>query len=160
VAWAMRFPTDPEALRLLGAARVGIREREMIIESAYRTGVWDTIRDQVPLRHPSQLYQAATEGLLLLAILWAVFMLARHRKLLLPDGLLGGLFLLCYGLFRSFTEMFRQPDAQFRGPGDPVGTVLGPFTMGQMLSLFMILGGAFLLYRSSIALRARRRAPG
>jgi phosphatidylglycerol---prolipoprotein diacylglyceryl transferase len=160
VPWAMRFPTDPIALRLLGAERVGIRERETIIETAYRTGFWDAIRDQVPLRHPSQLYQAATEGLLLLAILWVVFMIARRRNVLLPDGALGGLFLLCYGLFRSFTEMFRQPDAQFRGPGDPVGTVLGPFTMGQMLSLFMILGGVFLLYRSFSARRSRPPAPG
>jgi phosphatidylglycerol---prolipoprotein diacylglyceryl transferase len=153
VPWAMRFPTDPAALELLGAEMSGMREREVIIETAYRTGVWEQMREQVPLRHPSQLYEAATEGLLLGLILWGIYFWLRRRKTTLADGTIGGVFMLGYGLFRSFVELFRQPDAQFRGPDDPVGTVLGPLTMGQTLSVLMIATGLFLLYRGYRAAR-------
>jgi len=149
VPWAMRFPTDPLAMQLLGIDRVfGIRERELAVLSARATSAWEAVRDQVPLRHPSQLYEALTEGLLLALILWTVFLVARRRGRVLPTGLLAGIFLLGYGVFRSFVELFRQPDAQFRTPDDPVGTVLGPLTMGQTLSLFIILSGIYLLYRA------------
>jgi phosphatidylglycerol:prolipoprotein diacylglycerol transferase len=153
VPWAMRFPTDPVALRHLGAQGLGMRDRELLIDRAYASGLWERIRDQVPLRHPSQLYEAGTEGLLMLVILWSVYGWARARGVRLPQGTYGGLFLLLYGVFRSFIEQFRQPDAQFTGPGDPLGTVLGPFTMGQVLSAFMILAGLGLLARSWLASR-------
>ena len=55
--------------------------------------------------------------------------------------------MLGYGLMRSLMELFRQPDAQFTGTGDPVGTVLGPLTMGQTLSVVMIAVGIFLIIR-------------
>lgn len=145
VPWAMRFPTDPIALRALGADGVGMRERELLVERAYESGAWETLQQQVPLRHPSQLYEALTEGALLALILWAVYAWARRRNLRLPQGTYGGIFLLGYGIFRSFVERFRQPDAQFRGPDDPLGTVLGPLTMGQVLSSLMILAGLGLL---------------
>lgn len=145
VPWAMRFPTDPVALRLLGVERMGMRERELAIGEAYRTGLWDQVRDQVPLRHPSQLYEALTEGLLLGLILWAVYLWSKRRGKRPPTGTFGGIFFLGYGLFRAFVELFRQPDAQFRSTDDPLGTVLGPLTMGQSLSLLMILGGLGLL---------------
>ncbi|HEX2093315.1 MAG TPA: prolipoprotein diacylglyceryl transferase, partial [Longimicrobiaceae bacterium] len=148
VPWAMRFPTDPGALRLLGAEGVSMREREQLVQRAYENGTWDAVRAQVPLRHPSQLYEALTEGLLLGLILWAVYAVCRRRGVRLPDGTFGGIFLLGYGIFRSFVELFRQPDAQFRGAGDPLGTVLGPLTMGQTLSALMILGGLAILVRS------------
>lgn len=156
VPWALRFPTDPVALQLLGIDRVyGIRERELAILQARDSGAWAAIVDQVPLRHPSQLYEALTEGALVALILWSIFLIARRRGAILPTGLLAGVFLLGYGLFRSFVELFRQPDAQFRGPDDPLGTVLGPLTMGQSLSLIVIGAGLFLLIR---ALSARRRS--
>lgn len=145
VPWAMRFPTDPTALRLLGAEGLSMRAREMAIERAYETGLWDEVAPLVPLRHPSQVYEAWLEGALLGIILWAVFAWARKRGVRLPSGAYGGIFLVGYGLFRSFVELFRQPDAQFRGPDDPLGTVLGPLTMGQTLSVLMILGGLGLL---------------
>lgn len=145
VPWAVRFPTDPVALRLIGATGLPMRAREERIGAAYESGVWDAIRDQVPLRHPSQLYEAFAEGVLLAIILWVIFGIARRRGVLLPAGTYGGVFLLGYGAFRSVIELFRQPDAQFRGPGDPLGTVLGPLTMGQTLSAVMILGGLLLL---------------
>jgi phosphatidylglycerol---prolipoprotein diacylglyceryl transferase len=146
VAWAMRFPTDPVALRLLGAENLPMRERELAIGRAYETGLWDQVMMQVPLRHPSQLYEALLEGVVVGLILWGIYLVARRRGLRLPQGLLSGVFLLGYGLFRSFVELFRQPDAQFRSPDDPLGTVLGPLTMGQTLSLFVIGAGVLLLY--------------
>lgn len=145
VPWAMRFPTDPDARRLLGAEGLPMRAREERIEAAYDSGLWDAVREQVPLRHPSQLYEALAEGVMLGLLLWGVFALARRLGLRLPDGTYGGVFLLGYGVFRSVIEPFRQPDAQFRGPGDPLGTVLGPFTMGQTLSAVMIVAGLLLL---------------
>ena len=145
VPWAMRFPTDPAALQLLAADGLPMRAREERIEAAYESGVWEAVRDQVPLRHPSQLYEALAEGVLLGLLLWAIFALARRRGFRLPDGTYGGVFVLGYGAFRFVIELFRQPDAQFRGPGDPLGTVLGPLTMGQTLSTLMVLAGLLLL---------------
>jgi phosphatidylglycerol:prolipoprotein diacylglycerol transferase len=105
------------------------------------------VRDQVPLRHPSQLYEGLTEGVLLGLLLWAVYAWNRRRGRDLAPGTYGGIFMLGYGLMRSLMELFRQPDAQFRDAGDPVGTVLGPLTMGQTLSLAMIALGIWLIVR-------------
>lgn len=156
VPWAMRFPTDPVALRLLGAEGLPMRARELLIERAYESGLWDQIRDQVPLRHPSQLYNALGEGLVVALILWALFFLMRRAGRRLPDGTYGAVFMLGYGVVRFVLELFRQPDAQFRGPDDPLGTVLGPLTMGQTLSSLMILVGLVLLFRNF----ARTGPPG
>jgi phosphatidylglycerol:prolipoprotein diacylglycerol transferase len=157
VPWAVRFPTDPAAARLLGTAGAGsMRERELLIEQAYRTGLWDQVRAQVPLRHPSQLYEGLAEGLLLGLVLWGLYAWTRKRGIRLAPGTIGGVFMLGYGLIRSFLELFRQPDAQFTDAGDPVGTVLGPLTMGQTLSLGMILVGIFFVVRG---LRALRHGP-
>ncbi len=163
VPWAMRFPTDPVAIRALGADQArSLREREQIINQAYETSAWEAVRDQVPLRHPSQLYEAFLEGLVLAAILWGILWWMRRSSRRFPDGVFGGIFLIGYGTFRSFVEIFRQPDAQFRGPDDPVGTVLGPLTMGQTLSLLMVLGGigvlVWLMTRPRPPERKRRRA--
>jgi phosphatidylglycerol:prolipoprotein diacylglycerol transferase len=96
--------------------------------------VFPTDPQQLP-RHPSQLYQAATEGVLLL--------LVSHKKLLragkLKNGLLAAIFVGTYGVLRFFVEFARQPDAQFASPENPMGTVLGPFSMGQVLCFLMIL---------------------
>ena len=80
-------------------------------------------------RHPSQLYEASMEGILLFSIL---FFLSRKT---LPEGVLFGTFIGLYGLFRTIGEIFRQPDPQ-------LGFLLGPVTMGQVLSIPMILIGA------------------
>lgn len=159
VPWAMRFPTDPKALELLGAtAARSMRERELIIERGYESGRWEAIQDQVPLRHPSQLYEAIGEGLLVGLVLWAVYSWNRRRGVRWGDGAYGGLFLAGYGVVRSFIELFRQPDVQFTGAGDPLGTVLGPLTMGQTLSLLMVVAGLFFLVRG--IRRSRRVEPG
>jgi len=84
---------------------------------------------QIP-RHPSQLYEAFFEGLLLFVTLW----LYKDRKK--RDGDVFALFLMLYGLFRIFCEFFRAPDLQ-------VGYIMGILTMGQLLSFLMILTGVF-----------------
>ncbi|HET7459623.1 MAG TPA: prolipoprotein diacylglyceryl transferase [Longimicrobium sp.] len=157
VPWAMRFPTDPEALRRIGATG-GLRGRERAIQEMYRSGEWERIAPQVPLRHPSQLYEALGEGLLTGIVVWLVYRWNRSRGVRWGDGAYGGVFLVCYGAVRTFLELFRQPDAQFRGPNDDLGTVLGPLTMGQVLSLCLVVAGIALLVRG-IRL-ARRHEPG
>ncbi|HEB63237.1 MAG TPA: prolipoprotein diacylglyceryl transferase [Gammaproteobacteria bacterium] len=93
-------------------------------------------------RHPSQLYEAILEGLVLFLILW--FYSSKPR----PKMAVSGLFLLGYGLFRSFVEFFREPDAH-------LGFIAFDWlTMGQILSLPMIIGGLILIllaYRKNIA---------
>ena len=100
-------------------------------------------------RHPSQLYQAALEGLLLaLVLLWLVF----RRGWLKRPGSVMGMFLLGYGLARFLVEFVRQPDAQFVTPGNPVGLALhvGGYglTMGQLLTLPMLLAGMWFIWRA------------
>ncbi len=104
-------------------------------------------------RHPSQLYEAALEGLVLGAILiWLAYRRGAFRK----PGLVMGVFLAGYGASRFFVEFFRQPDAQFVSPGNPLGLAwnVGGYglTMGQLLSLPMIALGLW------FAIRAKRRS--
>jgi phosphatidylglycerol---prolipoprotein diacylglyceryl transferase len=79
-------------------------------------------------RHPSQLYEAFAEGLVLFVVLWTL----RRRRL--PDGMMIAFFLILYGTFRFFLEFFREPDLQ-------LGFILGPLTMGQLLSVCMVGAG-------------------
>lgn len=85
-------------------------------------------------RHPSQLYEAFLEGVVLFVILWLYVRKPR------PTMASSGLFLLGYGCFRFFVEFFREPDAH-------LGFIaFGWMTMGQLLSLPMIVAGILLLY--------------
>ena len=100
------------------------------------------------VRHPSQLYEAGLEGLVLGAVL---LFLAFARGWLKRPAMLSGLFLLGYGLARFTVEFFRQADAQFITPDNPWGHVVrlgeAGLTMGQVLTLPMIIFGiAFLVY--------------
>jgi phosphatidylglycerol:prolipoprotein diacylglycerol transferase len=82
-------------------------------------------------RHPSQIYEALLEGVLLFAILW--FVRTRTRQ---PDGVLTGLFFVCYAIFRIMVEYFREPDA----------SLIAGFTRGQFFSFFLIaIGLAFII---------------
>lgn len=83
-------------------------------------------------RHPSQLYEAAWEGLALFFIMWW----ARKQRMADHPGALSGLFLLAYGAGRFVIEFAREPDRH-------LGTVLGPFSMGQILCFLMIAVGGF-----------------
>ncbi len=87
--------------------------------------------DNLP-RHPSQLYQLGLEGLLLFVILWAYA--SRHR----PMGAVSGLFLLGYGVLRFVAEFAREPD-------NFLGYLAGGLTMGQWLSLPMIVAGVAMM---------------
>jgi len=97
-------------------------------------------------RHPSQLYEAVLEGLLLGMIL--IFVAFRKNGLKRP-GLISGLFFAGYGIARYLVEFFRQPDAQFQSVTNPVGYAFqfGDYglTMGQSLSLPMIILGIALI---------------
>jgi phosphatidylglycerol:prolipoprotein diacylglycerol transferase len=115
VAWAVRFPEVVDQMRVLG-----------------------------PPRHPSQLYEALLEGVLLFLVLWYMFWKTRARY---QPGKLVGAFLLVYGLSRFAVEFIREPDAHL------VDFALATHLhMGQWLSLPMIFGGLFLV------LTAARRA--
>ena len=84
------------------------------------------------LRHPSQLYEAGLEGLLLFTVLWLI-----GRKVT-PPGTVFWSFLTGYGLCRIVVELFREPDAH-------IGFFFGSISMGQLLSLPMIVMGIFML---------------
>jgi len=86
-------------------------------------------------RHPSQLYQFGLEGLLLFMVLW--WFAAKPR----PRGAVSGVFLIGYGLFRFIAEFARQPDAN-------LGLLALNLSMGQWLSLPMIVAGLILLIGS------------
>ncbi len=105
-------------------------------------------------RHPSQLYEAGLEGLVLGALL--IFLVYRMGWLKRP-GAITGMFLVGYGLSRSFIELFRQADAQFITAANPMGYVVqfgdAGLSMGQLLSLPMVLLGLALI------LWPRRRTP-
>jgi phosphatidylglycerol:prolipoprotein diacylglycerol transferase len=99
---------------------------------------WVWLGGEVP-RHPSQLYEAALEGVLLFAIInLAIF---RFKSLMKP-GLNVGLFLASYGIFRLSLEFVREPD------GHMPEALRGVVTMGMLLSLPMILIGAWLIWRA------------
>lgn len=84
------------------------------------------------LRHPSQLYEAFFEGIFLFIVLWS---LRRNEKL---SRFFLSIYLIGYGLVRFFIEFVREPDAH-------LGTVLGPFSMGQILCFAMIIAGLVLI---------------
>ena len=97
-----------------------------------------------PPRHPTQLYEAGLEGLVLFAILWWLFWKTDARY---QPGKLVGAFILFYGLFRFAVEFVREPDSQLVGFAQASG-----LHMGQWLSLPMIIGGIYLMMTA-----ARRR---
>ena len=105
--------------------------------------------DGVTPRHPSQLYEAALEGVVLFLILrWAT-----HRAgLLQRRGVVAGIFLLGYAVFRTFVENFREPDRYLQH--FPFG-----LTMGMMLSAPMVIGGLFLIWRGMREPLATEAAP-
>jgi phosphatidylglycerol---prolipoprotein diacylglyceryl transferase len=107
--------------------------------------VFPTDPQHVP-RHPSQLYEAFAEGIVLALVLWTLDRIA-HKQGWYWNGLLTGAFLVGYALLRVLLEFTRQPDSQ-------LGLlVLGRFSMGQLLSAIMLLAGLILLIAS------HRRAP-
>lgn len=126
VPWAMIFP------RALRREDLG----GLSVEQAWASGALDGLA-----RHPSQLYQAALEGLLLFVLVW---WFARKPR---PAGAVAGLFLAGYAVLRGIAECFREPDAH-------LGFVaFGWLTMGQLLSLPMLIAGLGLMVRAGLAQR-------
>ncbi len=89
-------------------------------------------------RHPSQLYEAVLEGLLLFGIL---FWMSRRQSLRCQPGMLTGTFLCGYAVARIICEFFRQPDAH-------IGFLFANSTMGQLLSAPILLAGVFVIVRA------------
>ena len=149
--WAMRFPTDPVARALSPSLAAG---GSLNWHAAYRqlrdSGAWAAIKVGVPLRHPSQLYEALLEGALIAIVLWTVYRKRGPQRL--ANGAVAALFLLLYALARFFVEFTRQPDAQ-------LGFVLGPFSMGQLLSLGVAAGAALILWWPRVGSNVRSDQP-
>ncbi|MDX1460074.1 MAG: prolipoprotein diacylglyceryl transferase [Xanthomonadales bacterium] len=119
--WAMIFPGAVPPSALNGQS----------LEQAWASGALDAFA-----RHPSQLYQAALEGLALFVLL--MLYSARPR----PVGAVSGLFLLGYGVMRFAAEFFREPDAHLGF------LAAGWLTMGMLLSLPMIIAGILIMARA------------
>jgi phosphatidylglycerol---prolipoprotein diacylglyceryl transferase len=95
------------------------------------------------LRHPSQLYEAFFEGIVLFMLLWII------RKKKIFDGFLIGIYICGYGFVRFFIEFFREPDYQ-------LGFVLSFMSMGQVLcTLMMIAGITILIWRNQVSVSAK-----
>ncbi len=148
VSWAMKFP---EALRENGQALDAIRDgaplapevfkmhsageqlNYLIAASRTNPELLQVLGNHLQARHPSQLYEAALEGVALFVILFVT----RIRFPKLPHGILTGMFFLFYAVFRIIVEGFREPDS----------AMVGVLTKGQFYSTFMIVAGfAFILY--------------
>jgi phosphatidylglycerol:prolipoprotein diacylglycerol transferase len=86
-------------------------------------------------RHPSQIYEALLEGICLFIVM---FLAARNPHIRRTPGILSGLFVAGYGISRFIVEFYREPDPQ-------IGLILEYFSLGQFLSLPMVLAGLFLI---------------
>jgi len=140
VPWAMQFPKElldhpQEAERATAAcSRIdpALTMPDAIVNAVHNNPeVATELRSILSSRHPSQLYEAFFEGIVLFGILW--FVRTRTRQ---PNGVLTGLFFICYAIFRIIIENFREPDAE----------LIGPFTRGQFFSFVLIaIGVAFIV---------------
>ena len=136
VPWAVQFPTElrdhPELLRATSLA--GYPVDELLRRARMDDSVLSVLREVLPPRHPSQLYEAALEGGVLFLALWLL-----RTRCSLPRGAVTGAFFVLYAVLRIFGEQFRQPeDYNFGMP------------RGVFLSLFLILIGiAFLVWAFS-----------
>ena len=138
IAWAVQFPRElldtpigrdeigPQVMDALG------RPLGEIVETIPRDAeTYRVLAEFLTPRHPSQLYEALLEGVLMFAVLW--FMRTRCR---VPRGVLTGSFFILYATTRIVSEVFREPDPAW---------AVGSFSAGQFLSLFMYgIGAAFI----------------
>jgi phosphatidylglycerol:prolipoprotein diacylglycerol transferase len=153
VPWAMLFPKEllepsngAEAERAVAAAQridPGLTTPEAVVSALHaHPQIREAIRPILTPRHPSQIYEALLEGVALFSILWLV-----RTRTRAPDGILTGLFFVCYAIFRIVVEYFREPDA----------SLIAGFTRGQFFSFFLIaIGLAFIVVGK---IRNRHAAP-
>ena len=133
VPWAVQFPTElrehPELLEKTALAQLS---PETVIEMVRQGGAVElegTLREVLPVRHPSQIYEAFLEGVVLFAVLWIL-----RTKFRLPRGIVTGIFFVLYAVLRIIGEQFRQPeDFNFGMP------------RGVFLSLFLIAIGVLFI---------------
>ncbi|MEO6054743.1 MAG: prolipoprotein diacylglyceryl transferase [Chthoniobacterales bacterium] len=159
VAWAMQFPRELEDPAYPAEKLQSVLQRAYDINPAYANihALMDTHRppeitnllvEVLNPRHPSQLYEAFFEGIVLFLVLWLL-----RTKIRLPNGALTGVFFVLYAILRITGEFFREPDAP----------LTGWMTRGQFLSLFLIvIGAAFLIgafVRPDYAPRFRAKIP-
>jgi phosphatidylglycerol:prolipoprotein diacylglycerol transferase len=140
VSWAMQFPKEltenvGEAQQAVAAcAKIdpSLTSPEAIVAAVrHQPPIREALRSILTPRHPSQLYEAFFEGIVLFAILWLV-----RTRMRQPNGVLTGLFFIFYAIFRIIVENFREPDA----------TLIAGFTRGQFFSFFLIaIGVAFVI---------------
>ena len=121
----------------------------VIVNSPQSRTVCQEIVDHC-IRHPSQIYEAILEGLILFILM---MYLAFKRNAFKRPGFLASIFFMGYGLSRCFVELFRQPDQQFQSVNNPMGFFIQfgemGLTMGQVLSLPMIIIGIILFVTST-----------
>lgn len=135
VSWAVQFPTElrehPELLEKTAFSQVSPESALELIRrgGAAAADLEKVLREVLPARHPSQIYEAFLEGVVLFTTLWLM-----RTRLRVPRGVLTGAFFVLYALLRILGEQFRQPeDFNFGMP------------RGVFLSLFLVLiGGAFI----------------
>ena len=142
VPWAVLFPKEllepenaAEAERALVASQQidpSLTSADAIVSHLHtQPQLREVLRPILTPRHPSQIYEALLEGVILFVILWLVR--TRTRQ---PNGVLTGLFFVCYAIFRIVVEYFREPDA----------SLIAGFTRGQFFSFFLIaIGLAFII---------------
>jgi len=132
VSWAVQFPKElTENVGQAERAIIACRQIDPALNSSdaivaairQQPEVKEVLRGILRPRHPSQLYEAFFEGIVLFAILWLV-----RTRMRQPNGVLTGLFLICYAIFRIVVENFREPDA----------ALIAGFTRGQFFSFFLI----------------------
>jgi phosphatidylglycerol---prolipoprotein diacylglyceryl transferase len=149
VPWAMQFPAElldhpNEAARAIEqTTKVDPALNnvpDIIVAARHSAAVRHILAGILTPRHPSQLYEACLEGLLLFSLL--LFIRLKVRK---PDGVTTGCFFILYPTMRIIGEFFREPDAP----------LTGPLTRGQFLSLFMFVVGIGFLW---VAFRKNARA--
>ncbi|MDP3162532.1 MAG: prolipoprotein diacylglyceryl transferase [Reyranella sp.] len=148
LAFAIRNKTDPFMLSDLVAIVAPIGLFFGRLANFINGELWGRVTDVQwtmlfprggPLpRHPSQIYQAFFEGVLLLLLVAAVWKLTDGRR---RPGLLTGVFCAGYGVARIAGEFFREPDAH-------LGYLWGPLTMGMLLSVPMLAFGGWLIVRA------------
>ncbi|MGB8354643.1 MAG: prolipoprotein diacylglyceryl transferase [Chthoniobacteraceae bacterium] len=136
VPWAMLFPKELYDLRdtsnFYAAFGADANIDTIINQSRHDLGVQEILRGLLTPRHPSQIYEALLEGVVLFCTLW--FLRTKMRS---PRGVLTGAFFIIYAIVRIIGENFRVPDAP----------LTGSLTRGQFLSLFLIvIGLAFVIY--------------
>ena len=93
-------------------------------------------KDAPGFRHPSQIYESI-KNLIIFTTLWNL----RNKKL--PKGFLFWIFVTMYGALRFLIEFVREPDPQ-------LGFILGPFTMGQLLTIPMFIIGSIMLFKNRV----------